>query len=401
MWTRHPRRTALILFVASASAATAWVLHDYRSRPVMVLGPMLQDVRMDGFSLTWSVHPYQPATVRLMTSDKQLASVEVMPDAQGLCKIRFDSLSPAIAYTYEIVTGPIVLARHETRTAPADDRPIRFLALGDTGTGGWSQYRVAEKMPTWHPDLILHTGDLIYPRGRLEDNARKFYQPYAALLARVPIYVALGNHEYRIDEPLARSFSFPANGPPGDLNGNCNYWFDFGPARFVMLDSNNDEHFFRDHVAPWLEPVLASASGRWKIVVFHEPIYTNGKYPPAVKLLRTIVPLIDRYRVELVLHGHNHMYERTRPIRNGEVVSPGEGTVYITTGAGGANLAKFRMPVPPTIVRWNDREHSFTVVDVGRDRMFIRQVNKAGEVFDETHIPRQVHADVAICNVRN
>ncbi len=396
--SRHPRRQALFAALIGVVIGACWFVADYAHTPVLVLGPMVQQVTQDGFALFWRVHPEQPSQVSLRSSGTTQPAGDplVSPQSAGGNIATFSGLLPGHTYDYEISCRGRTLAGHTVRTAPAHARGFRFLAFGDSGTGGWWQNRLADGMAGWRPDLILHTGDLIYPHGRIEDNHRKFFQPYAGLLAEIPVYVSLGNHEYKLPgaDPPDQPFVFPPNGPKGQPPEH-HFWFDYAGARFVAIDSNNDEAFFREVVAPWLDEVLGSAGERWKIVFFHEPVYTHGKYPPAAKLLNTIVPVMDRRGVELVLCGHNHMYERTRPLRGGGIVPDGQGTVYITTGAGGANLAEARLPMPETIAAWNDRQHSFTVADVAADRIVLRQMGVWGGLLDECHVLRNGNAQPA------
>src|SRR5262249_30345539 len=118
-----------------------------------------------------------------------------------------------------------------------DDRPMRFLAFGDSGNGSNTQRAVAETMIAAKPDLIIHLGDLIYPNGSAEDFRRNFFDPYRELLARVPFMPSLGNHDVATNkgQPFLDVFVLPENGPKG-IQPERNYWFDFGDARFVALD---------------------------------------------------------------------------------------------------------------------------------------------------------------------
>ncbi|MCP4246765.1 MAG: hypothetical protein GY778_06925, partial [bacterium] len=200
---------------------------------------------------------------------------------------------------------------------------------GAGGPGCRATWKLARRMTEYDPDLIIHTGDIVSPRGVPENLPAKFYRPYAELIARAALYPCMGNHEFRTDQgrPVLDAFVLPANGPAGQDHERF-YWFDVADVRFVSIDSNYDYPLYRDVIAPWLSEVLADAGDRWKIVFFHEPVFTNGRHKPADKLLDSIVPIMDEYGVDLVLAGHNHLYERTHPIRNGEVTPAGEGTVY-------------------------------------------------------------------------
>jgi 3',5'-cyclic AMP phosphodiesterase CpdA len=262
-------------------------------------------------------------------------------------------------------------------------------ALGDTGDGEMPQWQIARILPDHQPDLVIHTGDLIYPDGQREDYFRKFFLPYADLIAATPFYPCLGNHDVNTKggSPLLETFVLPENGPAGQIE-RC-YWFDYSDMRFVAIDSNHSYEHFRDVVAPWLDQVLTQAGPLWKVVFFHEPMYTHGKYTDAQKLIDSIGPVIDRHQVELVLSGHDHMFQRTHPMRAGQVALDGQGAVYVTTAAGGANLYQLRPQRPGYLAAYDDSQHSFTIVDVTSDWLDVRQIGEDDQPIDETHIPRR------------
>jgi hypothetical protein len=141
-------------------------------------------------------------------------------------------------------------------------------------------------------------------------------------------------------------------------------------------------------MSPWLAKVLADAGDRWKVVFFHAPVFTHSEYEPSKKLLEAIVPVLDRNGVHLALSGHSHLYERTHPIRDGEVVANGEGTVYVTTGAGGARLYAARPDPPAYMAKQWDGGHCFTIIDAGAERIAIRQIDSDGNELDAFEIPR-------------
>lgn len=380
--------------------AGGWIGLDCAYRPRLTTGPMVQLLQPGGFTLVWSLHPDVDATIELTALDGVSAGRVELERKDGRHVAVVSGLLPRAEYRYAIRSRAfgrqVILGEAIVRTAPAPGSPFRFTAFGDTGDGGLDQFRVAARLLDDDPDLVIHTGDLIYDRGEAENYPGNFYRPYAELIARVPFYPSLGNHDYRNSEdpllkgrPLLDNFILPANGPPGQ-EPEREYWFDFGNARFVALDSNRDLDFLLAAVAPWLDGVLASAGDRWKIVFFHEPPFTHGdKHDPAERMLQAVVPVLDRNRVHVVFCGHNHMYERTHPLRDGQMVAEGLGTVHIVTGAGGAGLYEEKPAAPPYMAAWYHERHSFTVVDVGPEQMRVRQINDLGAVVDSALIPKK------------
>ncbi len=390
---------AFALVIATAVCLSVWWTRDVRHTPRVFNGPMVQMVTTDGFTLTWQIDPDIEAQVAIFDDqDTELGDITLsrikdpVTSAQTRWSATVRGLQPGLSYRYWITAAlpskpETIVSEHSVRTAGRPGQPFRFIALGDTGTGKSAQYRVARQLSAWRPDLVLHAGDIITPKPFRHVIPAKFFRPYADLLPSAPMYACLGNHDCRVEQgqTMLDTFVLPDNGPAGEQAGR-HYWFDWGDVRFIFVDSNHDYPYFRDTVAPWLDGVLADAGGRWTVTVWHEPVVTNGsQYPPAEKLRLSLVPVMDKHRCTLAFSGHQHLYERSWPIRNGQVVPPTEGTVYITSGAGGSNLYEELMPQSPLIAAWCDSQHSFTVVDVTADRLVIRQIGDTGNLID-THI---------------
>jgi 3',5'-cyclic AMP phosphodiesterase CpdA len=154
-----------------------------------------------------------------------------------------------------------------------------------------------------------------------------FERPYRDLLrAGVPFHAVLGNHDIRTENG-AGQLAYPGFGMKGRW-----YALRRGPVEFVMLDTNGNVAW--QHQLPWLKRVLAASSAPWKVVVGHHPIYSSGLYGNDRAAIARLTPLFRRHGVQLYINGHDHNYERSRPL---------DGTTYLTVGNGGASLR----PVAP------------------------------------------------------
>lgn len=277
-----------------------------------------------------------------------------------------------------------------------DGLGVRCLVFGDSGTGGEKQYQLAGLMPGYEPDMVLHVGDLVVPDGAADGYQEKVFTPYHDLLERVPFFPTPGNHDFNdyASQPMFATFVLPENGPEGLEPERC-YWFDYGPARFVAFDSNLTYEQLHEYVVPWLDKVLAGAGDRWKIVWWHHPVLTNGNYPPSGKILSLIVPLLDKHEVAITFCGHNHMYERSYPIRN-DVIIAGEsnshydhiGTIYVTTGAGGDDLYSIDQPRPEYLAIQDNSQHSFTIMDIFEGIIEVCQIGEDDSPIDQFAIQR-------------
>jgi acid phosphatase len=175
-----------------------------------------------------------------------------------------------------------------TWQAPA----ITFAVIGDNGTGATPQYDVARQMLKTHAtvpfSLVLMMGDNMYGSQQPRDFVDKFEIPYGPLLRMgIPFYAALGNH----DEPGNRNY------PPFNMNGQRYYSVVRGPVRFFFLDTN----FMEPQQVRWFERALSEAAERWKIVIFHHPLYSDGdRHGPNVSLRVVLEPLMVSHGVDIV-----------------------------------------------------------------------------------------------------
>jgi Calcineurin-like phosphoesterase/Iron/zinc purple acid phosphatase-like protein C len=359
-------------------------------------GPMVQQVSSNAFSVVWYDRSPKTTKCQARAETGELFDVRsINADKFGRRVATFKGLAPDTKYTYRLGDGKEDSRSYTTRTAPAPstDAPakgFRILAFGDSGSGDAEQYKLAKEMLNHEPAVAVHTGDLIYPDGERSDYPAKFYDPYAKLIANVPFYPCPGNHDVRTERaaPMFEEFELPTNGPAGETPER-NYWFDYGQVRFVAIDTNVYREKLKNIIAPWMEKVLSEPGPRWKICYFHHPVYSNGNYGPTRKLWNTIVPVMEKCGVQLVLSGHDHLFERTFPIRDRKIVKPGKGIVYITTGAGGAELYSEKSQPIPEIEASFDGSHSFTIIDVDANALKLKQIDIKGAVIDTYVIPHR------------
>lgn len=250
---------------------------------------------------------------------------------------------------------------------------LRWLAVADTGSGDRWQRAVGERMAAVHRarpvDLVVLGGDNIYPSGDLALVKETFTIPYAGLLeAGVPFHAVLGNHDIRT-----------ANGDPQVAYrpfGMKGRWYTLrrGPVEFFMIDTNVNADWRRQQ--PWLREALAASQAPWKVVVGHHPIYSSGHYGNDDVARDRLAPLFRNSGVQLYINGHEHNYERSRPIN---------GTTYLVVGGGGAHLRSIKPG--PTSARALS-VHSFAELTAGRDTLEIQAWDASGQQIDRAVLGR-------------
>lgn len=255
------------------------------------------------------------------------------------------------------------LASPSAQTVPFG-RPdsVKFAVIGDNGTGGRPQFEVGQLMAARRAafpfEFVVMVGDNLYNG---QDFASKFERPYAALLnAGVKFYAAIGNH----DDPQAQ-IRYPAF----NMNGARYYTFVKRHIRFVVADTN-----FLDQVQlSWLETTLKSAAEQWKIVIFHHPIYSNGdRHGSNVELRVRLEPMLVANGVDVVMSGHDHIYER---------LVPQKGITYFVIGSSGQLRRGGITPSPLTAAGYAD-DQSFTLMEVSGSELVFQTLSRTGRTVD-------------------
>lgn len=410
---RRPPVLHYALLLGVLAAAAIYIVTT-KTKPALIAGPMIQIPSPGKLVVVWEMKsPFSTGVVTLTGADGRTQAITCVPvnDAApgflGLCvpdsqryEAAFTGLEAGAEYSYVVENRGFLGWKHPvagpypTRAPLPQNRPFRFLAFGDSGVGSNSQADLALLMVERKPDLIIHAGDLNQIAGEPEDYPVIFFEPYAALIRSIPLLPVLGNHDCftKRGRPLLDFFVLPDNGPV-EAWSERNFYFDFGDARFVGLDVNAVDgekggvitaEEMKTTVAPWLRNVLTECDTRWKIVCFHHPIYTGSKHAPdgVAHVKEAYARVLEECGVSLVFNGHNHLYERSAPIREDRVVGEGDGVVYITTGTGGAGRYPMNLPPPFYNRFFCDTSLGFTCVDVTPDRLVLEWIDDRGETRD-------------------
>tara|TARA_B100001750_G_scaffold207080_1_gene185168 strand:+ start:1661 stop:3154 length:1494 start_codon:yes stop_codon:yes gene_type:complete len=327
-------------------------------------------------------------------------------------------LEPSTTYYYK-VGGPGAWSEtFDVATAPVlgSTEPWTFAASGDSRNNTAGVWQLAQRqILEAGADLHVFSGDAVN-LSALQTEWDAFFEAREGdfqvqdALARIPFMVSNGNHDNLRVNYLAQ-FAMPQDISEGE-GGQGEEWysFDYANAHFVVLnDTVEDDATISGPEADWLRADLAAVDRDvtpWVFAVHHRNLYTcMSSHSPSGQLRTAWQPIYDEFAVDVVFQGHNHVYERSRPIRGltatneGVVAAEGaggeptfeapgggsgepSGTLYFTAAAIGAPLYEVSDACPTT--RAAQGVANYLMVDVDdRSITFTARNIETGAVIDE------------------
>lgn len=274
--------------------------------------------------------------------------------------------------------GPAPAAT-EVLALPNRPGSIKFAAIGDSGRGHRPQYEISAQMQAFREvfgyDFVVMLGDNVYDGGTPRDYREKFERPYKPLLdAGVEFYATIGNHDH-VNQPGYEPFH---------MNGRRYYTFTADASLLARLTDTDVEFFMIDTETldraqiAWMDRAMARSKARWKIPVFHRPIYTSGRYATPARIYRAALErYFVRHGVRLGLSGHEHFYQRTTPQQGI--------TYFISGGAGSLRAGDIRSNY--LVAAGFDVDYHFMLFEATRDAIYYQAISRTGHSIDAGEIP--------------
>jgi len=283
------------------------------------------------------------------------------------------NLDPATEYGYRVEFQGELTPLRKFKPISREAPKVRFIAYGDSRSYPADHASVTRQFLKYAPEFVLHTGDLVAKGRNYSLWSREFFQPLAGVIDRVPIYPSLGNHEEDGTNYLAY-FRLPGM--------ERWYAFDVGPVHVLALDFHFEDASHEQF--RFASNDLMNARAPWKIVVLHYPIFNIGGHGTGWGHTNYL-PLFHRAKVDLVLGGHSHIYERFRPVA-GKGPDAQWPIIGITTGGGGAPL--YPDFDHPAIVSHKSAHH-FLVFDATPDLLTGETIQADGKTIDRFELRRR------------
>lgn len=420
----------VLSLIPGAAIAFAHEGHDHppkkKARAAEVYKPTLLP---DRIILTWRSDPATSQAVTWRTStevDEALAEIAVAEAGPEFIKkgtripaesqtlqsnlgearyhsAEFRGLTPATKYAYRVGDGENWSEWFHFTTASLQPEPFSFIYFGDAQNDVRSLWsRVIREAHGDAPKarFMIHAGDLI---NKAESDAEwgEWFQAGGWLNAMIPSIPIPGNHEMaKLDDKKSRlsihwrpQFTLPENGPEG-LEETC-FTLVYQGVRIVGLNSNEQI----DRQTPWLESVLEKNTSRWVVCTFHHPVFSTARDRDNPKIRAAWKPVFDKYRVDLVLQGHDHSYGRTgleTPRENPATVSnvptgvtradDRTGTVYVVSVSG---PKMYNLHHNPVMKRSAEDTQLYQIIHVDGDTLRYEARTAVGELYDAFQLKKR------------
>lgn len=349
---------ALVAVVPAAGFVGLWIAGP---QPVS-FGPYVQNVTTTSAEVCCFDEVPSRVRVRVALPEGGERVVDAAQRTQAH-RLAITGLRPAQRYRYTILDGDGVVARYagEFSTAPLDaGRSFSFAAVGDSGDVpawfhlhrfGWGrmrgllrhagqtrQWQIAEWIAAKRPDFFVHLGDVIYTHEQLAGYREAFFAPFRSVLEQCPLVANFGNHDMHT---WARPefFTLFAGGKQLEPKQGYRDWsftFTWGSVRFLVLDAFWQKWEADSAMRGWLEMTLLNNRHPRVVAILNFPPFSDeGGVHEMPVVQQQLWPILARRKVDLVLCGDSHNYQRFKPI---------DGVTLVIAGTGGKSLR----PIKPT-----------------------------------------------------
>ncbi len=363
-------------------------------------GPFIQNATTNSIQVIWRT-PVPADSVVDFGTNQSLGSESSDPTLTTNHVMTLTNLLPGCQYFYSVrstageATAVSITNSFHTLKMSGD---LTFLALGDTGTGLPDQYAVANAMQQIDTDLVIQSGDVIdipYFTFGLEDM--RCLSVFRKQMRSIPFFFTMGNHE--VDNgALGTAYLATFHLPTNSVTSTSQYYsFDDGDAHFVALYMPffipiPELDAFRLYEGSaqynWLTNDLASSSKPWKFIFLHHPLATSGSHrndhyngsqlTDAQVLRNLLLPVANRYGVQMIFSGHDHDYERFNPMNGVQLIVNGSGGSLMNGIQDERDEASSQFYTVP----------EFLKVTIHGDSLFLQAINTNGEVFDYMSLER-------------
>ena len=308
----------------------------------LVRGPYMNSALQNSITIRWRTDIPTNSKISFGTTPGSLTQSIVDNTVTSDHIVTLTGLTVNTLYYYSVGSTSQVLqgdGNNYFKTMPTvgSTQKIRVLAMGDMGNNSSTEINVRNAYLNFnagnYTDSWILLGDNAYSNGTDAEYQNNFFNIYQGSLTKNHVlWPAPGNHDYANSSarqadhniPYYDVFTLPSSGQAGGAPSGTEayYSYNYANVHFIALDSYGWETGntrLYDTLGPqavWLKQDLAANTQPWTVVYFHHPPYTKGSHnsdteTELINMRQRIVRIFERYKVDMVLSGHSHAYERS------------------------------------------------------------------------------------------
>jgi hypothetical protein len=400
-------------------------------------GPYLQQANTSSIFIRWRTNIASDTRVRYGTSSSSL-NLSVSNSTQLTEHvIQLTGLAPNTKYFYSVGTSTTTLQGDTgnyfyTHPAVGSTGAVRIWATGDFGVNTSNQRAVRDSYRNYtgstHTNVWLWLGDNAYNDGTDSEYQTNVFNQYPYQFKKWVVWPSSGNHDLHTANsalqtgPYYDNFTMPKAGEVGGVASGTEayYSFNYANIHFVCLESYSSAYrSSTGAMATWLTNDLSANTQRWTIVYFHHPPYSKGSHnsdteTELIEMRQNIMPILEAKKVDLVLSGHSHSYERSMLIRghfglestfntstmavnSGSGIAPSVytktspnyyGTVYAVVGVSGQKGSTTSGYPHNAMYTSSVTYYGSAVIDVVGNQLNFKFLTSAGSIWDQFTIQK-------------
>jgi hypothetical protein len=427
--------------VVCASGAGYWSTSGVFTTPSAVLsltrGPYLQMSTTSSIYIRWRTSLSSNSRVRFGISPTNLNFIR--DDATSTTEhiVQLTGLAANTKYYYSVGSTTATLQGDTgnyfiTNPPVGSSGAVRIWTIGDFGVSSTGQYQVRDAYANYpssaNTNVWLWVGDNAYTDGTDLEYTNNVFSKYPYQMKKWVIWPATGNHDLHSANasnqtgPYFDNFTLPKGGEVGGVPSGTEAYYSFNYANIHFICLESTDAVFRatgGAMATWLVNDLNANTQRWTIVYFHHPPYSKGSHNSdtdieMIQMRTNIIPILESKKVDLVLTGHSHSYERsmmlkghygaettfnaaTMAVNSGSGTFPQSyskmspsynGTVYVVCGVSGQRGATTSGWPHNAMFSSSVDYFGSLVIDVVGDRLDCKFLTNTGSIYDEFTIQK-------------
>ena len=308
--------------------------------------------------------------------------------------VEFKSLKPNTLYAYRVGNGTHFSEWFQFKTAAKGVEPFTFMYFGDAQNevkSLWSRCIRQGYSTDDNIDFLLHAGDLIN-RANSDSEWGEWFYSGGWIYGMHSNILTPGNHEYYRDGEDRNlsihwkpTFTLPTNGPENFKESV--YYIDYQGTRFISLNTTpifGNEDLANQQVK-WLETILKNNPNNWTIVTQHHPVYSTAGTRDNPEVRAAFQPLFEKYKVDLVLQGHDHTYGRGFNVAYGETHKD-KGPVYVVSVSG---PKMYSLSFGDWMERAASNTQLYQIITVEKEKIHYEAYTVTGQLYDAFELKRK------------